>query len=204
MKCLVLLLVMAKLATGAKILAHFITPSVSHQAVYRNIWKELSSRGHQVVVITPNPFNDPRLVNLTEVDVSFSYKFVERLSAAESAEKMNEDVKLDKVFLYFLPYILDVQMQNQQVRDIYGNVNNENYDLVLVEMFYPVVYALSHKYGCPYVGISSFSGIKPIERSVGNPSHSAAYPDAMLDYDDAKTLWTRLHSVYNDISTYLR
>lgn len=65
---------------SAKILGVFTIPSVSHQVMFQPIWKELSLRGHEVTVVTPNPLNDPTLTNLTEIDISFVYDAMNTLS----------------------------------------------------------------------------------------------------------------------------
>ncbi|KAF5306116.1 hypothetical protein FQA39_LY09094 [Lamprigera yunnana] len=50
------------------------TPTSSHQIAFRSIWMELLLRGHQITLITTDPINDPKLINLTEIDLSYSYK----------------------------------------------------------------------------------------------------------------------------------
>ncbi|KAJ8959692.1 hypothetical protein NQ318_021883 [Aromia moschata] len=64
----------------ANILGIMPTPSYSHQIVYTPLWKELSLRGHNVTVITTNPVRDPKLVNLTEIDIHFVYTYFANIS----------------------------------------------------------------------------------------------------------------------------
>ncbi|XP_025834232.1 uncharacterized protein LOC108744101 [Agrilus planipennis] len=199
----ILLLVFLKFASCANILAHFITPSMSHQSVYRNIWKELSLRGHKITVITPYPLKDPLLVNLTEIDVNFSYEIIKE---AINSKKLSQEQKIDaeRLLNEIIPPVLDCQLEEPRVKEIYNGENNETYDLVLVEMIYPVVYPLAQKYRCPYVGIASFSGAKVFEIALGNPAHPVAYPDVLLEYSAVETFFQRLHSTFFDIRTYLR
>ena len=70
---LVISLCAVKFAYCARILGVVPIPSYSHQIVYRPIWRELSLRGHQVVVMTTDPMKDPALTNLTEIDWHFAY-----------------------------------------------------------------------------------------------------------------------------------
>lgn len=44
---------------SARILCAFQMAAVSHHQVFQPIWKELSLRGHQVVVVTPYPLKEP-------------------------------------------------------------------------------------------------------------------------------------------------
>lgn len=56
---------------SARILCVFQMAAVSHHQVFQPIWKELSLRGHQVVVVTPYPLKDPGNLN------TLRYNFVE-------------------------------------------------------------------------------------------------------------------------------
>lgn len=67
-----------QLCEGAKILGIIPTPSYSHQLAFQPIWRELSLRGHNVTVITANPLNDPKLINLTEINISTVYDCIKR------------------------------------------------------------------------------------------------------------------------------
>ncbi|XP_018335220.1 uncharacterized protein LOC108744108 [Agrilus planipennis] len=207
MKVVAIVLFVVKFGSCAKILAHFIMPSISHQFVYQKIWKELSLRGHEVTVITPNPLKDENpLANLTEIDVSFSYVLMKKALEKNAIDNITPDIGsvIKEIFIEFMPRLFDLQMKDPDVSRIYKNVNGEKYDLVIVEPLYPVVYGLAAKYDCPSVGVISLSGFKIVERSVGNPSHPALYPDVFLDYSNAETLWQRMHSTYSDMITYFR
>lgn len=50
---------MNNLSESARILCVFQMPAVSHHQVFQPIWKELSVRGHEVVVVTPLPLKEP-------------------------------------------------------------------------------------------------------------------------------------------------
>src|SRR5699024_6098381 len=105
-------------AESANILCFFSFPSYSHQIVYQAIWKELSLRGHNVVVITPNPLNDTTLGNLTEIDVEFSYKFVNRTEVEDVfGKEVNMLENLDAMFSY-LGAVAGAQLQSSQVQKL--------------------------------------------------------------------------------------
>ncbi|KAJ8878993.1 hypothetical protein PR048_019599 [Dryococelus australis] len=69
------IILVTRVAGGARILGVSPVTSVSHQIVYRAVTTELAKRGHELVVITTDPVNDPTLANYTEIDISFLYDF---------------------------------------------------------------------------------------------------------------------------------
>lgn len=66
-------LVIISSGESARVLSVIPIPSYSHQVVFQPLWRELSLRGHQVTTLTTHPINDPSLINLTEIDLGFSY-----------------------------------------------------------------------------------------------------------------------------------
>lgn len=159
-----------------------MTPSFSHQIVYQPIWKELSLRGHDVTVITPNPLNDPSLVNLTEVDLSFSYKIwnnhsIEVLGVGEHST-IEEVRTLSEA--YFA--VSQAQLSHTEVQKYINNTNNEHFDLILVEFLWPLMYAFKDVYNCPMVGISSLGLTGTSMEAIGNPSHPALDPEMVLPF----------------------
>lgn len=85
----ILLLLLAPQIQSARILGVFTVASISHQTVFQPIWKELSLRGHNVTVVTPNPLRDPSLINLIEIDVSSQYKNMEEFKRTLSKSRMD-------------------------------------------------------------------------------------------------------------------
>lgn len=76
MKVISILCALLTVSQCANILFVTIFPNPSRQALFQPIWKELSLRGHNVVVITPNPLRDEKLTNLTEIDISKIYNLL--------------------------------------------------------------------------------------------------------------------------------
>ncbi|KAJ8959707.1 hypothetical protein NQ318_021899 [Aromia moschata] len=56
----------------ANILVFSSAPAYSQQMAFLELWIDLSLRGHNVTLVTPNPVNNPKLTNLTEIDVKYS------------------------------------------------------------------------------------------------------------------------------------
>lgn len=55
----------------ARILGIIPSPFYSHQIPFRAIWTALSRKGHEVVLVTTDPINNPSLTNLTEITFHF-------------------------------------------------------------------------------------------------------------------------------------
>lgn len=120
---------------SANILGFFSIPSISHQIVFQPIWKELSLRGHNVTVITPNPLNDPALTNLTEIDVSFSYDFLKTVATNKFSEGMDHWV-YEKWFHSMLMEMNDVQFRHPKVRELLED-DTKTFDVVLAQPIVP-------------------------------------------------------------------
>ncbi|KAF2886561.1 hypothetical protein ILUMI_19611 [Ignelater luminosus] len=180
--------------SSARILGIVPTPSYSHQIVFRPLWKELSLRGHQVTSITTDPMKDKSLTNLTEIDLHFSYKTWN--------EKINM-VKMAKLnVIGFLNYVVEVggYFSNEQLQDpeVQRSLNNdsENYDLVLMESFFPTMAMFAKKFKCPLIQILSLDGSSYMYHSIGNPAHPVLNPDFLLNFNEKLTFFERSISTF--------
>ncbi|KAG5871631.1 hypothetical protein JTB14_031311 [Gonioctena quinquepunctata] len=127
-----LIIIFLKCSESAKILGFFPAPSHSHQRIFQPIIQDLSLRGHEVTVISPNTLNDPSLVNLTEIDVRFGYKILEE-------EKLIENISSEKAALVCIWNLFSII---QKVMESYLNqgviqklINNETnkFDIIIVQ-----------------------------------------------------------------------
>ncbi|CAG9854774.1 unnamed protein product [Phyllotreta striolata] len=168
-----LIFVLSPAVQCAKILGVFPFPSVSHQIVFRPIWKELSRRGHQVTVITPMPLHDSSLVNLTEIDVSLGkdapfpmdpWIFV----TGNTWERLNFIVETG---LHFI----QLQLPKQPLQDLIKE--DKPFDLVIFQ--HSFLYNIK-KWGILFLGISSLGVFPHSHDSLGNPTHPVVSPDMML------------------------
>ncbi|KAJ8966046.1 hypothetical protein NQ317_018127 [Molorchus minor] len=170
-KLFVFTFVIRDIAQSARILGVFQMPSVSHQCVFQSLWKELSLRGHEVTVVTPNPLRDPSLTNLTEIDVSYMYEIMQRHG-----------------FQYFMSKELPIY-----------NGSTVNFDLIIAQTYVsPILYTLSAKLNVPIIGISSMGGWIGSHIAMGNPNIAALYSEMFLHYNGIMTFYERLSStIYN-------
>ncbi|CAG9821310.1 unnamed protein product [Phaedon cochleariae] len=170
-------------AQAAKILGVFPVPSASHQAIFQPIWRELSLRGHQITVVTPNPIKDPQLTNLTEIDVSFTYEyilkspFVGNLGRAESVWERNH------LILESLTKLVEDEIEFGEVQDLLNG--GEAFDLVILQVQFmtTLVYGFAARQDAPIVAISSLGVYLHTHDAFGNPTHPLVSPDHMLNYE---------------------
>ncbi|XP_052741051.1 UDP-glucosyltransferase 2-like [Bicyclus anynana] len=113
----------------ARILAVFPVASISHQVVFRPLINELAKRGHEVVVITPDPAfskgKSPQ--NLTEIDIhELSYKIWNDLLETGMGQNLieeHEEVENKVVRGLFGPSVPDLSELKKNVHLIFLNVN---------------------------------------------------------------------------------
>ncbi|KAF5280449.1 hypothetical protein FQR65_LT03258 [Abscondita terminalis] len=186
---------------SVNILGVFFVPSISHQTVFQPIWKELSLRGHKLTVLTPNPLNDSSLTNLTEIDLSFTYDIIKKANLQVLIHKDRAMTDITRDLFKIFSTIVEAQLKYEPVQALLRD-ESKTFDLVIVEYLNPTFTALSAKYKCPLIGITSLGTFTPGHDAVGNPSHPVLNPDTLLPFTRALTFYDRLYSVF--FSTWIR
>ncbi|XP_069686785.1 UDP-glycosyltransferase UGT5-like [Periplaneta americana] len=181
-------------ANTARILGVFPIPSFSHHIVHRAVMKELHSLGHHVVVVTSHPMQDSSLQNYTEIDISDTELYWSKRFGTDK-----DDDPYQKKFIWNIlqitEYMCTIIYNNQQLQKI---LLEQNFDLVIVEWHSaPCTYGYSYFLSSPLIGISSTGTYDSGHDSVGNPTHPAYIPNAVLPHTDHKTFWERISSVWN-------
>lgn len=185
--------ILIKNVLGARILAAALVPSYSHAITFKNIWKELALRGHEVVLLTSNPPN-LNLKNVIEVDLSY-YHHLYKVNVAEYYSS--------NIWLYFLKLyeerneLICKQVKNSYVKNLLTN-KNETFDLVIAELFTYSLLGLKHKYNCPLIAIYSMDN-PFFHKLVGNPIHSSLYPHGFKAVNLPLTFWDRWKSFLDAI-----
>lgn len=176
----------------AKILGVFNIASISHQVVFQPIWKELSLRGHEVTIMSPNPLKDPSLMNLTEIDLSFMYNSFEELKP-QMSQSMDHWSMLEMMTVFTERNLEDL-LQHQQVLKLI-NSNNTEFDVVLAEAMIPAVYAFASKFKCPLIGVASLSVPNPGHEAAGTPNHPILYPDLLTTFTENLSFLQKVEAV---------
>uniref|UniRef100_A0A1Y1KFZ1 Uncharacterized protein n=1 Tax=Photinus pyralis TaxID=7054 RepID=A0A1Y1KFZ1_PHOPY len=188
-----ILLVIPNLAFGSRILAYVVTPSYSHQVVFRPLWRELSLRGHNVTLLTTHPMNDPALTNLTEIDLSSSYEVMSRGLSKVLTSEVNPFTSM-RIYIDTFNDVMDHQMRHPFVQDLLNNPSME-FDVFLLESMMAPAVAFAKRFECPLVGFTSLPAIETLNNYMGVPTHPVLYPDVLLPFDKAETLPERVISL---------
>ncbi|RZC39915.1 UDP-glucuronosyltransferase 2B20-like, partial [Asbolus verrucosus] len=183
-------------ARCARILGVFPTPSISHQVVYQPVWQELSLRGHQVTVFTPNPLKNPKLTNLTEIDMSSTYDIINRDDISKTMSKNNY---LIKTVLWVANFFTEVIEENLKQSESLIKDPRRKFDLIIVETLHPLVYSYACRFKAPVIGISSLGVFLQTHDAVGNPTHPALNPDLLLNFVGEIGLYQRAYSAFYNI-----
>lgn len=176
----------------AKILGVFNVPSVSHQMVFQAIWKELSLRGHNVTIMSPNPIKDPSLVNLTEIDLSYLYRNVDRFR--QQMSQSMDQWSISRMISAYLESVVEDLFQSEEVISVVKN-NDTKFDLVLIEAVTPALYAFAAKFQCPLIGVASLDVQIPGHDAAGTPNHPVLYPDLLSTFTENFTFMEKVEAV---------
>ncbi|KAK5638279.1 hypothetical protein RI129_012574 [Pyrocoelia pectoralis] len=187
----VLLLFIITCSHCARILGIIPSPSYSHQTTFQPLFRELSLRGHQVTTLTTEPINDPELVNLTEIDLHFSYDVWKAILSEAIGANI---IKSVFVLLEAVQEISRLQLEHPQVQDLLRN-KTAMFDLVILEYTIPAMMPFAQRFNCPFIGIVPMDPSGIILQLFGHPTHKVLYPDNMLSFTDHQTFFELIQSV---------
>ncbi|KOB70560.1 Uncharacterized protein OBRU01_15104 [Operophtera brumata] len=182
--CLAVLILYTTNIDCARILGVYATPSISHQVVFRALSLELVNRGHEVVVITPDPAFRNKIApeNLTEIDIGQSYGLLQDLLfTGEVATTLKRGVIMDLISVTKLKTNPLVKLGLEML--LYPEVKrliadkSQKFDLVLVEALSYSALMFSKIYNAPAILFSSFYGTPDNFFTVGAVSrHPVLHP----------------------------
>lgn len=174
--CTVLVLLNICSGYSAKILGVFNIPSVSHQIVYQPLWKELSLRGHEVTVITPNPLKDPTLTNLTEIDLSFMYDTEDHQISEDVSKGIDHWEFMKLVFELSTGEYTEGFLRHKEVHALINDTSKE-FNVVIAEYMLTFTGAFAVRFKCPLIGIAPINVLSTTNVAIGNPVHPILHPD---------------------------
>ncbi|XP_063834229.1 UDP-glycosyltransferase UGT5-like [Ostrinia nubilalis] len=194
--CFASILTVNSVVEASRILAYYPTPSVSHQVVFRPLSLELAKRGHEVIVITPDPMfpNGTAPENLTEIDVhDLSYRTWRKLFE-EHKNKM--EISQFGTMLKSLISIMEEQIKTEPVQKILKDPRP--FDLIIVEAHAECALGLTHIYKAPVIQFSSLAGIKIDLQLFGAATHPLLYPTFFHHRIYNLTLREKLNELYDE------
>lgn len=169
-------------AFSARVLGFFPIPSISHQVVFRAYTQELAKRGHELVIITPNPAlpKERPKDNITEIDISFSYKYVTDFISEINIYKRGVIADVDTVAypLYkIFVHLIREQLEFPEVKKILEN-KDQHFDLIVTEGILSLPLILSYFYKAPVIQITSFHSAPENYATMGAVTgHPIYYPN---------------------------
>uniref|UniRef100_A0A1Y1NNN5 UDP-glucuronosyltransferase n=1 Tax=Photinus pyralis TaxID=7054 RepID=A0A1Y1NNN5_PHOPY len=178
---------------SAKILGVVPTPSISHQVVFQPFFRELSLRGHEVTALTTDPMRDPKLSNLTEIDLHFSYRIWNEHIMKNALKFKTNPIGATIDFYKSTIDIQDEQLRHPSVQALIRG--EEKFDLIIIESIMPALFGFVHKFKCPYIMMFSQEAPSDYYKLMGNPTHPILYPDAIFQYDQQLPFPQRLLAV---------
>lgn len=184
---------------AARILGVFPTPSISHQVVFRPLMQELARRGHEVVVITPDPAfpKGQAPANLTEIDVhDLSYKIWRENFLVTATGKKGDLYRQIEMAMELFTIIVEKQIQSDEVQRLIKD-RNKTFDLLFVEACVRPGLAFSHIYKVPVILISSLGQVFDNYHVMGAPTHPLLFPTMTHQRLYNLTMWERIKELYN-------
>lgn len=185
------------ISAAARIFAWFPTASLSHQVVFRPVTQELAKRGHEVVVVTPDPaFPEGKAPkNLTEIDVhDISYSTWRDYFVAKQNE-MTDNLE-EQMWIIFnaAALVFEKQMNTPEMRKLIEERNT--FDLFLIEGVAYGALAIRHKTNAPLVMINSMGPIPGHMEAFGAPNHPFLYPIPMNKKSFNLSMWEKIQELF--------
>lgn len=170
---------LTNVSLGARILAIVPMPFHSHQVPYQGLWKALSDRGHEVLLISTDPIPDFARPNFRRIDVGIAYSVVGELNFVK--DNLSWLSKLETGIYDTLNAITSIIFEHPDVQTL-SRDPEEKFDAVIVEALYvPAFYAFAHRFNAPLIGIVSLGLPVMCEYYIGDvvlPSHPATWETA--------------------------
>ncbi|CAG9792436.1 unnamed protein product [Diatraea saccharalis] len=200
-----LLLLLSLCMTGndaARILAFYPTPMISHQFVFRHLTLELLKRGHELVVLTPDPMFKKGQTpgNLTEInlhDVSYDAwkKGIAPFPTTQiQGSRENFKKQFRPIYKLFVK-IVEMQLSAPEVQAIM-NDKTKKFDLVLLEAYIDSALGLSHVFKAPVIQFSSVGAALNNLEAVGAPMHPFLYPTLVHSRILNLTFWEKVSELW--------
>ncbi|KPJ13397.1 Ecdysteroid UDP-glucosyltransferase [Papilio machaon] len=130
----------------------FPTPSISHQVVFRPLTQELAKRGHEVIVITPDPAypkgQAPK--NLTEIDVHDISYSKWKIMMGRIKDVARDIIAQLEVIINSNNAVFEEQMKTESVQEIL-KYKDDYFDLILVEACVRPAIGLSYVFKAPII-----------------------------------------------------
>ncbi|XP_062547887.1 UDP-glucosyltransferase 2-like [Armigeres subalbatus] len=175
---LFVLISVASVSDGARILAIFPAPAKSHQIVFRSLVQGLLERGHSITMMTPDPFETDN-PNITQINWHYAHKIVEEnFDVAKMRQQNCNSLDIAAGLLEVTKRFIEAELAHPEVQALIRNANDEQFDVLLVEYFQMTpFYAFAELFNVPMIGVTSIDSISMAHQVIGNVMNVVAHPE---------------------------
>lgn len=186
-----------QLSETARIFAWFPIPSISHQVVFRPLTQELAKRGHQVVVMTPDPAfpKGQTPANLTEIDVH-DVAYGAWTETFMSKQKGMTNDMYEQVVMLYTAMLASFETQLNTTEMIALINGKEKFDLLIIEGVVVPALAISHVIKAPVVFVTSLAANPVTLANLGAPTQPFLYPFSIQQKVFNLTMWDKIMQFY--------
>lgn len=187
-------------AKSARILGVFPTPSISHQVVFRPLMKELARKGHEVLVLTPDPeFEKGKApTNLTEIDFhDISYQMWLKVFVSRVGKGDLSNMDLITIGLDSITDIFEVQLNTKEFQDLIKS--GTKFDLIFVEAVSRPAIIMGQIFKAPVIQFSSFLSVYPNYQAHGSVGHPLIYGECLRQKLFNLSLWEKFWELKTEI-----
>ncbi|XP_055614414.1 UDP-glucosyltransferase 2-like [Uranotaenia lowii] len=190
------LVLIGHLAEGARILAIFPSPAKSHQIVFRAVVRGLLEKGHQVLMMTTDPFETDN-PNVTQISWDFAHRIVDdNFDVAKLRQNGCSSLEVAWRLMDVTRKFVAAELAHPEVQYLIENPHLHQFDVLLVEYFHMTpFFAFSELYQIPMVGITSIDSIGFAHQVVGNVMNVVAHPEMNQKYAAFPGFFNRLWAV---------
>lgn len=171
----------------AKILGVFPTPSVSHQVVFRALMKDLAAKGHELIIMTPDPFpiDNP---NVTQIDWHSSYKvFQKGLNFVEFKNSGTDETDFKNFFFPALMDCIETQLNHPEVKKLISERHKHKFDLMIYEgLLNYAMLGFAEIFDVPVIQMTSLDDSNMNHDWMGNPVNRVLYPDIIFAFQEER------------------
>nr|XP_023019040.1 UDP-glucuronosyltransferase 2B20-like [Leptinotarsa decemlineata] len=165
---------------SARILTIIPTAFSSHHSPFQPLWRELALRGHQLTVLTTDPQKNTSLINLKEIDMSYTYDIYRKYNFTELLSSTDSIMELGSKAAVMFDEVQHTQLSSPEVQELIHN-KNIHFDLLMIEAQSPELLGFAWRFQCPTIAITTLDCAMQYHDSLGNPIHPVINPDFNLE-----------------------
>jgi glucuronosyltransferase len=195
MKVVAVTLLCVQLVTCSRILALFPHVGKSHHDVYAPYLKKLATRGHEVVVVSHFPQENP-LSNITDVSIKGSVPMGSMQVIAFNQVEFVGSI-LNPIML---SYMADLHCKSILSLPKVQQLVNQRFDLIITELFNTDCFlGLIHLLKAPFIYFSSSVLMPWANDRIGNPDNPSYIPNLFQSHSDKMSFFERLSNTFDTL-----